>query len=100
MASEDLQKIAHLMRRAGFGATSAELEQRAAAGIENTIHQLMNAAAVPKEDAGADALLQGLVRRDREGRLRPQMLQPWWMYRMVSTQNPLLEKMTLFWHGH
>ncbi|MDP9290879.1 MAG: DUF1800 domain-containing protein [Verrucomicrobiota bacterium] len=24
----------------------------------------------------------------------------WWLERMLRTQNPLLEKMTLFWHGH
>ena len=24
----------------------------------------------------------------------------WWVYRMLHTQRPLEEKMTLFWHGH
>ena len=27
-------------------------------------------------------------------------LRRWWMARMATTAAPLLEKMTLFWHGH
>ena len=27
-------------------------------------------------------------------------LSAWWAYRMLSTPAPLLEKLTLFWHGH
>ena len=24
----------------------------------------------------------------------------YWLYRMVNSPTPLIEKMTLFWHGH
>ena len=27
-------------------------------------------------------------------------LRAWWLRRMIETPHPLLEKMTLFWHGH
>src|SRR5262249_48318181 len=27
-------------------------------------------------------------------------VQAWWLYRMIHTRAPLVEKMTLFWHGH
>jgi uncharacterized protein (DUF1800 family) len=30
---------------------------------------------------------------------KPQNQQQWWLLRMAWTQRPLLEKMTLFWHG-
>jgi uncharacterized protein (DUF1800 family) len=30
----------------------------------------------------------------------PQQLPAWWLFRMVNTPDPLLEKLTLFWHGH
>ena len=42
MAREELLLMAHLMRRAGFGATIDELEARAAIGYEATVEDLLN----------------------------------------------------------
>jgi len=39
MASENIALMAHLMRRAGFGATREELETRAAKGYEGFLLQ-------------------------------------------------------------
>ena len=39
---EELPLIAHLMRRAGFGASRSELEERCAAGYENTVEELLS----------------------------------------------------------
>ena len=44
---DDLALMAHLMRRAGFGATREELEQRVAAGYDATVEELLNP---PDED--------------------------------------------------
>ena len=41
MASEDIALMAHLMRRAGFGASREELEARAARGYEATVEELV-----------------------------------------------------------
>ncbi|MQG15114.1 MAG: DUF1800 domain-containing protein, partial [SAR202 cluster bacterium] len=38
---EDIALIAHLMRRAGFGASREELEDRAAKGYEATVEELL-----------------------------------------------------------
>ena len=38
--------------------------------------------------------------RQRDQRQRATELQLWWFTRMVKTQAPLREKMTLFWHDH
>ena len=40
MASDDILLMAHLMRRAGFGAAYEELERRAAVGYEATVEEL------------------------------------------------------------
>ena len=40
MARTDVQLIAHLFRRAGFGATRDELEEYAARGYEATVEEL------------------------------------------------------------
>ena len=41
-ASPDIDLMAHLMRRAGFGATRDELERRSNQGYEETIEELLN----------------------------------------------------------
>ena len=45
--NQEIAQMAHLMRRAGFGATYAELEQRAAAGYEATVEELLDPIAQP-----------------------------------------------------
>ena len=47
MASEDIALMAHLMRRAGFGASREELEARAARGYEATVEELVTPEAEP-----------------------------------------------------
>ena len=47
MADQKIDLMAHLMRRAGFGAAREELEARAEKGYEATVEELVN----PQEDA-------------------------------------------------
>ncbi len=42
MANDHLSLLAHLLRRAGFGATRDELERRLAAGYEATVEDLLH----------------------------------------------------------
>ena len=43
MSDQDIALMAHLMRRAGFGATRDELEARVAKGYEATVEELLSA---------------------------------------------------------
>ena len=47
MASEEIELMAHLMRRAGFGAGRGELEARAAVGYEATVEEMLDPQAEP-----------------------------------------------------
>ena len=47
MADQDLALMSHLMRRAGFGASRAELEACVAKGYEATVEDLLNPKAPP-----------------------------------------------------
>ena len=38
----DIALMAHLMRRAGFGASRAEIEERARRGYDETVEQLLH----------------------------------------------------------
>ena len=41
-AQTELELMAHLMRRAGFGASRDELEEKVSAGYDNTVENLLN----------------------------------------------------------
>jgi len=43
---------------------------------------------------------QALLRRSALDTGDIESLQAWWLYRMIGTANPLVEKMSLFLHGH
>jgi uncharacterized protein (DUF1800 family) len=83
----------HLLRRAGFGATPDELTMYRNLGFNGAVDRLIN-----YQQASDDNM---------ENRLKPLNIdlnkaldqQRWWLLRMSWTQRPLLEKMTLFWHG-
>ncbi len=95
MALTDLQLMAHLFRRAGFGAPRDELEAAVAQGYEATVETLLHPEAAP---AVEEDLLQRYYIEAKES-FQLDGAQVGWVYRMVTTQRPLEEKMTLFWHG-
>ena len=91
---EDIALIAHLMRRAGFGASREELEDRAAKGYEATVEELL----YPEDQPPIDDDILYRFLPGYEGALGPPINQAEWVYRMVNTQRPLEEKLALFWH--
>jgi uncharacterized protein (DUF1800 family) len=86
-------QIGHLLRRAGFGATAAEMATYASYGFEGAVDHLLNYQQV--SDNATENRLSAL-NLDLN---KVQDQQRWWLLRMAWTQRPLLEKMTLFWHG-
>ena len=58
MPESDLALMAHLMRRAGFGATRDELERYVAQGYEATVEELLN-----PDDKPQDLEDEDLIRR-------------------------------------
>mgnify|MGYP001480855375 CR=1 FL=1 len=47
MADQDIALIAHLLRRAGFGASRDEIEAKASQGYNNVVQDLLNPEAQP-----------------------------------------------------
>ena len=95
MGNTDVELIAHLMRRAGFGATRDQLEQYAAKGYEATVDGLIN----PVDERRMDDALIRRFHPELSGMLGPFGTGANWLYRMATTTTPLREKMALFWHG-
>ncbi len=116
----DAKRAAHLLRRAGFGGTPAQVEYLTQLGLDAAVDYLVDYEKVeqtepdfvpvtlpdfpalreqmrdlPEEQRQrARNRLQALNRRQTEE------LRAWWLRRMVVTPRPFEEKMTLFWHGH
>ncbi len=92
---EELSQMAHLLRRAGFGATRRELDEYCARGYEATVEELLH----PEDAAPID---EDVVRRyhvDQNSLMLIESSQAYWIYRIINTNAPLEEKIALFWHG-
>ncbi len=88
---------AHLARRTGFGVTHDRLGAFLGAADRNAAVDL----AMAQTDGPTDLLspaISPLLPSLGPGQV--DLLQQWWLDRMVTSPTPLVEKLTLFWHGH
>src|SRR3984893_4874697 len=84
-------RVMHLLRRATFGYTPAQLDAALSAGFSKTTDALIESK--PSEPPTlAEAATPG-------GRFAIGKLQQWWVDHILTT-TPFAERMTLFWHGH
>jgi len=91
-----LPKAGHLYRRAAFGATWAQLEQALADGPQRSVDRLLRGSGdLEAFHRSLDEFEASAARSESADALRA-----WWLRRILETPHPLLEKMTLFWHGH
>jgi uncharacterized protein (DUF1800 family) len=97
MPSQDMALMAHLLRRAGFGARRDALERCVARGYEAMVEEFLHPEQAPPALNDED-----LIRRyhvDENSLMLIESCQTYWLYRMINTRRPLEEKMALFWHG-
>jgi uncharacterized protein (DUF1800 family) len=87
-------RVAHLLRRAGFGSTEAELDAYTALGFQQTLERLLTYEQVD------DSAVEQQVSAIQIDRRNVELARLSWMTRMLYTQRPLQEKMVLFWHTH
>lgn len=93
------EKVAHLLRRFGLGASQAELDFYEKLGVEGTIERLIE---YEKYDEGFDVSVWefGVNARNTLPILQPKQVAMWWTLRLLTTERPMQEKLTLFWHDH
>ena len=89
-----VEDATHLLKRAGFGGTAAEITATATRDRAAAVDGLLNAAGLPEQ---VPAEFNDPNKGDYE---RMIALSQQWLDRMATTTSPLQEKMTLFWHGH
>jgi uncharacterized protein (DUF1800 family) len=95
-STTDLALMAHLLRRAGFGADRDQLERYAEKSYEDVVDDLLNP---ERFDEPEDEVLSRFYPHLHANKDNPAVWNGRWFYRMVNTERPLEEKMTLFWHG-
>ena len=87
---------AHLLRRAGFGGSSRELADVVKQDPQEVVARIVSGSDIRDEfQRESDAFAETVLASGDS-----QQLSAWWAYTLLSAPHPLLEKSTLFWHGH
>ena len=102
-------EIDHLLRRAGFGVSAAEVDTYRDMSFPQAVAHLVDYEGSPDD-------VDERIGRPDHARVIPSKATPTrdlfspdididdarqrWMFRMLHTRRPLQEKMTLFWHNH
>ena len=114
----DDRLAAHLLRRAGFGGTPDDIARFARMSPGQAVQSLVRFASLsdappnvydPFSEDWQLGQLRGLSDEQRRAffetirknsRASIVSMQQWWLNRMLTTPNPLQEKMTFLFHGH
>jgi uncharacterized protein (DUF1800 family) len=115
---------AHLLRRAGFGGSPADVARYAAMTADQAVDALIHyprdtgmpgapsdfgddyaglalrVAQLQRNGDDPDGLIQARMDLQKSRRRTTAAMQRWWLERMIKSPAQLQEKMTLFWHGH
>ncbi len=91
----DTALMAHLLRRAGFGATRDQIDHYVAKGYDETVEELLHPEfSYPEDQDLLDRYFIASVEARSVGHADPQ-----WAWRMATSTKHLEEKIALFWHG-
>src|SRR5438067_899080 len=97
------RQIEHLLRRAGFGARPDELDFYGQMSMGQAVDALVNYDTIV-DDVDSFIGKPGYVGTTTNGAFAPSSnitdARQRWLFRMVHSDRPLQEKMTLFWHNH
>src|SRR5947209_15488342 len=115
------EAAAHLLTRAGFGGTPGEIEAAHGKGLDAAVRDLVDVsddlADVPAPEWAHPRPIGKIRTQMRSQRVSPRErrerkrayhdmegenildLRRWWLERMMNVPAPVVEKMTLFWHG-
>ena len=90
---EPRRRAAHLLRRAAFGGTSAEIDEFSQLSREEAADRLLNYESID------NSALEKRIAAANFDHIRPADNVRWWYTRLLYTARPLEERMTLLWHG-
>jgi hypothetical protein len=94
----DFARVSLLIRRAGFGARSNDLDLARKLSPLELFDSLIQSEDASKSDAFENesaTILKGVLASGSVSKLAA-----WWLHRLLHSPAPLREKVVLFWHGH
>jgi uncharacterized protein (DUF1800 family) len=94
----DARRLRHLMRRGGFGAKPPEVQTLTNGPVSNAVDALFGKHTAQSSEAFEQESAQIASGVRSGGNI--ESIAAWWLHRMLHSPSPLIEKMTLFWHGH
>ena len=94
------EKLIHLHNRLGFGATIAELDRDEKLGLNKAIDRLIDYDKIDEEFGVSPYEFCWRTKAKEDADIGGYRFRAWWTFRMMATQRPLQEKLTLFWSGH
>jgi uncharacterized protein (DUF1800 family) len=98
----DAGRVAHLHRRAGFGATWGQVKRDTADGPEASLRRVLDGETTGPGGQPAETFAETVAAMEDSARRRPSIerAQMLWLDRMIFSPHPLTEVMTLAWHSH
>lgn len=91
---------AHLLRRAGFGGSSADVDAAVSAGMHAAVEKLLNFGPDLLPQSPDADLSYGPGTPPEQVRAANIAIQLWFLNRCLQTTNPLQERMVYFWSNH
>jgi uncharacterized protein (DUF1800 family) len=96
-------EVDHLLRRAGFGASPADVETFRSMSFSDTVAHLVDYEGRP-DDVDARIGRADHAQVTSKDLFAPDIdiddARQRWMFRMIHSRRPLQEKMAMFWHNH
>lgn len=93
----DRKRVSFLIRRAGFGASESqvlEAQKKTPAEVIEGLFEVDGDRTAEFERESNELAVSMIAGGEAKN------LSTWWLHRMLHSPQQLLEKMTLFWHGH
>lgn len=94
----DVKRITHLHRRAGFAPNWTTIQTSQRIGFDATLEAILDHS--PSPSAAAFETMSQTIGDAAVGSQSADRLRAWWIFRMMVTPHPLVERMTLLWHNH
>ncbi len=86
-------RLRHLLRRTSFVAAPADVERFRSVPLDQVVDMLLDASGI--DDSAAESKVAALSYATD----KPADVIGTWVARLVATERPMVERMTLFWHG-
>ena len=106
MPSLTYAEAAHLLRRAGFGGSPADINALVGREREDAVNSLVDYESADNQEVETRLMRDfPFLRLSSPGELNDENfnqteMRAWWVMRMLLSKRPFEEKMTLFWHNH